>query len=304
MRIPRPLLLLPLLLGALASPAAAEEPAPAAPQVIDVGVYVMNVGRFELATGSYTVDFYLTLQSDRPIPEMSFEFMNGRASSLDRLVQEETRREFRVQANLYQNLSLKDYPFDRHLLTIQLEDKLRDERALLFRVNPKDCGLDPQVTVVGWDLAGTGARVDRHDYGDEAFSRFIFEVELRRIVLTSILKAFLPAAFIVVIGLLGLLMLPDKVVPRLTMTTSALLGTVMFHLTVTSQIPPVGYLTFADRFMMVSYLVLLGCLVATVILMRHSDKKDDAEAMRVYRYSLKVIPPAALALYVLAFLTR
>lgn len=295
--------MLPLALWLALLPAAAA-PAPEPPQTVDVGVFVMNVGKFDLSTGSYTVDFYLRLTSDRPLGEPSFEFMNGRASSVDRVVSEGSRQEFRIQANLYQNLSLKDYPFDRHRLTVQIEDRARNASALVYRVNRADSGLDPEVTVVGWDLAGTDARVVEHDYGDEKYSRFVFEIELRRIVLTSILKAFLPAAFIVAIGLLGLLLLPDKVVPRLGMVTSALLGTVMFHLTVTSQIPPVGYLTFADRFMMVSYLVLLACLVSTVVLMRHSDKKDDAEALRVYRVSVRVIPPAAAVLYALAFLTR
>jgi hypothetical protein len=292
-----PLLLLPLAIASVA-------PAPEAPQVVDVGVYVMNVGKFELATGSFTIDFYLTLKSDRAIPDGSFEFMNGRAASVDVIVNEEKHKEYRVLANLYQNLDLRAYPFDRHKLTVLLENKSRDATSLVWRVSEPDSGLDPEVTVVGWDLTGSRGKVDVHDYGDKKFSRFVYEVELHRIVLTSIFKAFLPAFFIVVVGLLSLLMLPDKVVPRLGMATSALLGTVMFHLTVTSQIPPVGYLTFADRFMIASYIVLLGCLISTVVLMRHSDSKDNENAMRVYRVSLRLIPPAAVVVYAVAILTR
>ena len=298
-----PLLAIPFALAALA-PVPAADPAPEPPQVVEVGVYVMNVGKFELATGSFTIDFYLTLKSDRAIPDGAFEFMNGRAGSVDAIVNEEKHKEFRVLANLYQNLDLRAYPFDRHKLTVLLENKSRDNTSLVWKVSDVDSGLDPEVTVVGWDLTGAHGRVDVHDYGDKKFSRFVYEVELRRIVLTSIFKAFLPAFFIVVVGLLSLLMLPDKVIPRLGMATSALLGTVMFHLTVTSQIPPVGYLTFADRFMIASYVVLLGCLISTVVLMRHNDSKDDASSMRVYRISLRVIPPAALVVYGVAILTR
>ena len=293
------------ILAAVSSARAETAPSPAeTPQTIDVGVYVMNVGKFELASGSFTIDFYLTLKSDRPIPDGAFEFMNGRAASVDTIVNEPMHKEYRVLANLYQNLDLRAYPFDRHRLTIQLENKSRDADALVWRVSEPDSGLDPEVTVVGWDLAGSRGHVDLHDYGDKKFSRFAYEVELRRIVLTSIFKAFLPAFFIVVVGMLSLLMLPDKVVPRLGMATSALLGTVMFHLTVTSQIPPVGYLTFADRFMIASYVVLLGCLISTVILMRYSDSKADADAMRVYRLALRIIPPAAVVVYAVAILTR
>ena len=72
------------------------------PQVIKVGVYVLNVGKFELSTGQYTMDFYLSLTSDRPIADNSFEFMNGRASSSDLLISEPTNKFYRIQANLRQ----------------------------------------------------------------------------------------------------------------------------------------------------------------------------------------------------------
>src|SRR5688572_28851422 len=94
-----PFLAVPLVFAALAP-----IPAPEPPQVVDVGVYVMNVGKFELATGSFTIDFYLTLKSDRPIPDGAFEFMNGRAGSVDVILNEVKHKEFRVLANLYQNL--------------------------------------------------------------------------------------------------------------------------------------------------------------------------------------------------------
>lgn len=39
----------------------------AAPVRVRVGVYVLNLGKFEVATGSYTVDFYLSLRADEPV---------------------------------------------------------------------------------------------------------------------------------------------------------------------------------------------------------------------------------------------
>ena len=65
-----------------------------------------------------------------------------------------------------------------------------------------------------------------------------------------------------------------------------------------------AYLTFADRFMIVSYIVLGACLASTILLMRHTDARDEASATRVYRLSLLLILPLSVALYALAFLTR
>jgi len=284
-----------LLLSAAAF--AADEPK-SVPQIVNVGVYVLNVGKFDLSSGSYTMDFYLSLTSEREIGDACFEFMNGRSSSLDRLINEPTNKFYRIQANLYDNINLKSYPFDQHSLTIQLEDKTNAVTKVVYRFDPANSGIDPDVTIVGWEIPKNNsftAQVVPHEYKvfGETYSKFVFGVNVKRITLTSILKAFLPAFFLVVVGLLALLLKP-----------STLLGAVMFHLNVTSQIPPVGYLTFADRFMIVSYIILGACLGSTILLMRHTDAKDEASANRFYRSSLVVIPPLSFTLYALAFLTR
>jgi hypothetical protein len=276
------------------------------PQEIAVGVYVLNVGKFELSTGQYTMDFYLSLTSDRPIADNSFEFMNGRASSFELLSNEPTNKFYRIQANLYANLSVKAYPFDSHALSIQLEDKTNSIHKVRYKDDPANSGIDPEVTIVGWDLTGSGSAVAHHEYKtfNETYSKYIYAVNIQRIVLTSIMKAFLPAFFLVLVGLLALLLKPDKFAPRLGLNTSTLLGAVMFHLNVTSQIPPVGYLTFADKFMIVSYISLIACLISTIVLMRHTDKGDEASATRIYRLSLQTIPLLTLVLYAVTFLVR
>ena len=276
------------------------------PQVIKVGVYVLNVGKFELSTGQYTMDFYLSLTSDRPIADNSFEFMNGRAASSDLLISEPTNKFYRIQANLYANLSLKSYPFDHHALTIQLEDKTNGTSKVIYQPDAANSGIDPDVIVVGWDMTGGGSTVVQHEYKtfNEVYSKFVYAVNIKRIVLTSIMKAFLPALFLVFVGLFALLLKPDKFTPRLALNTSTLLGAVMFHLNVASQIPPVGYLTFADKFMIVSYISLVSCLVSTIVLMSHTDKGDNTAANRIYRVAIRTIPPLTVALYALAFSVR
>ena len=61
---------------------------PRNPAHVRMGIYIINVGKFDLASGSYTIDFYLTVESDSELPpgyntekaaDLSFEFINGRA---------------------------------------------------------------------------------------------------------------------------------------------------------------------------------------------------------------------------------
>jgi hypothetical protein len=277
----------------------------AEPVKVYVGVYVLNLGKFELATGAYTVDFYLSLRSQELVEMGDFEFMNGRAATVDKLIDTPTEKFYRIQANLSQNLDLRRYPFDEHLLTIEIEDKRRTVDELVYVVDEQNCGVDPGVIVVGWRLAGWEAKVLAHDYEiyGETYSRFVFGLRIQRVVLNAVIKSFLPIACMVLVGFLSLLLAPDKVTTRLSLNISTLLGAVMFHVNLTASIPPVGYLTLADRIMIATYVVLVLILFSGVAILRWAEKEDKkALALRVYHQALGLIPPLAVALYLLVFL--
>jgi hypothetical protein len=277
----------------------------AEPVKVYVGVYVLNLGKFELATGAYTVDFYLSLRSQEPVEMGDFEFMNGRAATVDKLIDTPTEKFYRIQANLSQNLDLRRYPFDEHLLTIEIEDKRRTVDELVYVVDEQNCGVDPGVIVVGWRLAGWEAKVLAHEYEiyGETYSRFVFGLRIQRVVLNAVIKSFLPIACMILVGFLSLLLAPDKVTTRLSLNISTLLGAVMFHVNLTASIPPVGYLTLADRIMIVTYVVLVLILFSGVALLRWAEREDKkALALRVYHQALGLIPPLAVALYLLVFL--
>lgn len=279
----------------------------AAAQVVDVGVYVLNVGRFDVASGSYNVDFYLSMKCDVACDPSGFEFANGRATFVDKLLDEPNEKFYRIQASLAENIDLKEYPFDAHALSIVLEDKSKTTRDLVYRPNDAYSGIDPHVTIVGWDLSGWSHAAEAHYYApyDETYSRYSFDLGIRRIFLASVLKTFLPVLFIVIAGLLALFIYePDKLWTRLTVNTSSLIAAVMFHLNVTSSIPPAGYLTFADKFMVVTYLILIVGLVSTVLMMRHAKHKDEKTLMAIYRYSLWGLPLLAFCAYAALFLLR
>jgi hypothetical protein len=52
------------------------------PNKVLVGIYVLNIGKLDMSTGSYTIDFYLDLVSDRSYPIDNIEFMNGYVNSI------------------------------------------------------------------------------------------------------------------------------------------------------------------------------------------------------------------------------
>jgi hypothetical protein len=273
------------------------------PANVKVGVYLLSLGKLDTSTGSFTADFYLSLSSDKPITIDRFEFFNGRATSIDKSVDDPTEKFYRIQASLTDTLNLSRYPFDRHQMTIELEDKEQTVNTLVYQVSRDDSGLDPAVKLAGWEIKGWDAAVNQHYYApwQTTFSQYVFSVQIQRSDLAAILKTILPALIIVIVGVLSLFLSPDKIVPRLTLNTGAFTGAVLFHLNMTSSLPPLGYLTLGDRFMILNYLVLSLCLVSALVALYYVDKKQNATADRVHRIALVTIPVLWVVLEALNF---
>ncbi|MCX8178915.1 MAG: hypothetical protein N3D75_03750 [Candidatus Aenigmarchaeota archaeon] len=87
-----------------------------AAEEVYTSLYMLNLGRFDISTGSFTADFYLTLECEKSCPKIDFEFMNGRASSFEKLIDQPGLKSYRIQANLVSPIDLKKFPFDNQTL--------------------------------------------------------------------------------------------------------------------------------------------------------------------------------------------
>ena len=112
----------------------------------------------------------------------------------------------------------------------------------------------------------------------------------------------MPVFFILLVVLFSFILDPDKITTRLGMAGSSLVASVMFHISISNQIPPVGYLTFADKFMVLTYAILLATFIINVFMLEMQERKNSELVERVHRkteYSVFVVVPL---LYLLLFL--
>jgi hypothetical protein len=277
----------------------------ASPQKVDIGVYVLNIGKFELASGGYTVDFYLRLHADRPLGPLALEFLNGRAQSELLQTEDEGKTQlYRVLANLSTNIDLRRYPLDGQRLPIVLEHKVLQDKDFVFVPDPAHSGVDPDVTFVGWDLAGAEGNVVTHDYPvfAERYSRFLFDVKIERIRIPAILKTFLPIFCFVLINLLSMFITLEKIDNRLSMGIGILIASVMFHVSLGNTIPPVGYLTLVDKAMIASYVVVGTNLLITVLVMRRMQGGARELAQKLAARGDVVLPAVVVAAFAVAMM--
>jgi hypothetical protein len=299
--VPAPPPAAPATAPAATAPAAATQPA--GPALVQVSVYIISLGKYDVANGSFTVDFYLDLKHAAGVDPTGFEFMNGRAASTDLMINTPTEQFYRIQANLVSPVDLKRFPFDRQQMQIILEDKNNSIEKQRYVPLTNECALDPAVTFIGWDIKDFGALESEHVYRKwgESYSQFVFDVNIARLGVNAFMKTFLPVFFIVLIVLSSFILGPDQAITRLGMAGSGLVAAVMFHVSISNQIPPVGYLTFADKFMVLTYLVTLLSFLINVVIIAAQRRKQQGLVDRLHHateVSVFVLVPLA---YVLLF---
>ncbi|MCX7592036.1 MAG: hypothetical protein N2255_10470 [Kiritimatiellae bacterium] len=273
---------------------------------IRFGIYVLNLGKFDMSSGSFTADFYLSLKSDEPISDNSFEFMNGRAASVEKLEASPDGKEvfYRILANLSTPTDLRRFPFDTQTMQILIEDKTNSIEKVRFVPDEKQSGLDEGIVFPGWEILGYEMSTREHYYPafEETYSQIVFSIHIGRIKVNAFLKTFLPVLFLMLIVMSSFILNPNQIATRLAAVSSALVTSAMFHISISNQIPAVGYLTFADKFMVLTYFILLACFALSLYVFILQERKDQERAKRINKITERIVFTGMPLLYLLLFL--
>lgn len=245
-----------------------------------VGIYLLNVGKIDLQTSSYDLDFYMWVASDDDDftqAKPKIEFMNGKAT-METITVEPHYYEMRVKGTFLKNMDFHQYPFEQLYLTIEVEG-IDDVNNLVLVADDEHSGVDGLVNIPGWNLLGFASDTSTHFYPDgKEFSRYVYTMTLERFFVSSFLKTIFPILIITTIAMLAFWMSPTNFAPRIGLGASTLLAAVAAHLSAANQLPPIGYLTLFDKIMIIAYALFLNNLLSMVIQMRYveQDKKDKA----------------------------
>ena len=250
------------------------------PERLTVGAYLINIGKIDLQTGSYDLDFYFWLSTLNPDIDFTkekptFDFMNSMNARIEPNRIEPNYYEARVKGTFLKNMDFRNYPFDTQQVTIEVEG-FDTADQLVFVPDTASSGYDGLINVPGWNLGETKSDVIVHQYPDQSFSRYIFSFDIQRSPLSAFLKTIFPVLIITTIAMLAFWMSPTNFAPRIGLAASTLLAAVAAHLNAANQLPPIGYLTLMDKVMIVAYALFLNNLVSMVLQMRLVDHKTGA----------------------------
>jgi hypothetical protein len=277
------------------------------PAHIKIGVYMLHVGKYDLQSASTRMDFYLIFKCDKACKDdINFEIMNATSDTIHLVDKKPAVQVYRVQADLSKTDNLRNYPFDNHILDVIVETQQATSDKLIFEVDPTTTAFDNDLEVVGFKLLPTWqANVTNHYYKvfQQTYSSYKFSMYIVRPWLAGFLKGILPALIIIGCSFLALYLKIEHSSQRLGVATSTLISAEVFHLNLTSSLPPLGYVTYADMFMLVNYVALLSVLIEVVMVTHFIETKHSKIARLLNKIFAILFPLVWLSLQTIVWLT-
>lgn len=205
------------------------------------------------------------------ISPVNFEFMNGRASSKEKIYDVRTNISsevwYRVQASLFITPEFNSYPFDTQELKIIIEDSTYNRSTIRYVPMEDVFGIDQQFCIAGWKIQSSNTNASTHEYPwGEEYSQLTYTIKLERDAGLTAAKLLLPPIIFCIVSGLSFFFKADKITHRLGLGTSMLISAVMFHLSQTSALPPLPSLILIDKIMIAVYTFLASSLFATTLI--------------------------------------
>lgn len=261
---------------------------------VAIGAYFNDIQGPDWLTNSYTVDLFLWMRWRHPEldPTATMDFIN-RFQGWDHelidlydgpqdLPDGSQYMAFRYRGQFRGELLMHSYPFDRHELVIEIEDKERAANELEYVADTYPVAINRAVTLPGFTLGEPRMRIEPHQYetrlGDPriarsvAYSRVSISIPVRRVSGPETLKILVPILLVTVCAAFVFLIHPGNVDGRLGTAITALLTLVVLQMSTKSLIPKVDYLILVDVIQILAYLFITFTLWHAVRTSRLQDR--------------------------------
>jgi len=304
------------------SPPPSPSPSPASPMRVVIGLYATSIPEIDIKAATFTIDMYMWLVYSGDESIEAFEIANGEILSkvmLERTTQgAKTYVCWRIKATMHEHFSLENYPFDRQRLDIKFEHGQLDAAALVFDPDiptyqrsgvPSDrWGLRDDVRISDYEIVRTSWQsaqsVYQTNFGSpfsdkpiSIYSTAVFSIEVERSFWPYCYKILIPLIVILAIAYLVFFLPPTEIQTASGLAMTSLLTCVAMNLTVSSNLPEVGYLVASDKFFICTYGLIFVTLAETIWTFAEAIKGNEAKSARIERVFRWGFPLAVLAAF-------
>jgi hypothetical protein len=187
------------------------------PQTCRIGVYVASLRNLNLPDKRFSADFYVwsvcpskELQPLKSMKVLNVEdFKNFKVSNDTTDERKNLPKWFyapenvywsghKVRATLAQNWNVSNFPFDRHTLTIALEETTKNSAQFVYTTDFENSAYQPNINLDGWQITKFKIAEQKISYAtnfgnpeqaeQQSYSRMVISIDIKRIKMFSFFK--------------------------------------------------------------------------------------------------------------------
>lgn len=267
------------------------------PSIVETGMYIDRIVEFSIVDSVWQADFYMWFKWNDPQlnPGETFQVIDGDIVSRTKIEQKTASNNsqyalYRVSARFTKFFDISRFPMDDHLLTIPIEDSLRQSFQLRYVADSKSTSVSSRVKMPGYMIYNSGIVVKPHSYKTSrgnpdlpadykaTYSQLIYGMWISRPDYGYFFKLLLGLFAAVAIALTSLFIKPTDVDPRFGLAVGGFFGGVANAYIAASYQPNAGTFSLCDVMNGVGLLTIFLVVVQSTISLYLYDRLEDKEA--------------------------
>lgn len=251
------------------------------PTTCQVGIYLRSLHSFDPGADTFGGDLWLwsvcPSEEDQPLHTMEFVNADDTAIVLD-VPGNPFWANRNVDGTFRYDWDERDFPFDRHTLTIEMEEGVDDVRKFIYEPDLANSGIDPTLElpggwqITGWTLTG-GSNSYKTTFGDpelpaggtSQYSRLTLSIDLARNDLSGFFKLTVVVYAAFIFSLVTYFMQMDMssgIGPRVSLLAIALFSAAVNLINASNALGTSSGLTLVDW---IHFTVLIYILIAAAV---------------------------------------
>jgi len=256
----------------------------AVPTICRIGLYLRALHSFDPTADTFGADLWLwslcPTADHQPLQTMEFVNSDNIAVLLD-VGGDPLWTQRNVDGTFRYDWDERNFPFDRHTLTIDLEEGVEDVRGFVYDPDTANSGIDPELKLPGgWRMTGSTLVASTKTYdttfgdpdlpagGSSQYSRLTLSIDLERTDLGGFLKltaVVYAAFFFALISYVMHLETTTGIGPRVSLLAIALFSTAVNLINASNALGTASGLTLVDKIHVMVLVYLMVAAIVTVV---------------------------------------